>query len=354
MKKGLGRNLNQRIMDNDTVWQSLEHLSDRHPIADFVRTLSSPLGLAPFEFITHQASSLHNNVPCHVDLSKFSLGAFNVSYSVVFEDTTRWLLRIRAPNGLQSPILNSDHGISQATSRMLQSSIDTMRYVKANSLMPVPEIYFYDTTCNNPIGASFIVMEFLEGVPIPYSDIDSENIEQTTKIYKQICLTAYQLLSVRFDQIGGVYMDSSTGVVIGPKFGSDGKAYGPINTTDEYYKTLVNEYWKSAVSSLGANYEVPENWNWKTATKFEREVFTAYLHLQCLSRLDISQLNNDFCLQHHDFHLRNFLVDKELNIVGVIDWDESSTIPVLGFDPLSFCPNRKSDRERCLKYLAEI
>jgi hypothetical protein len=229
-----------------------------------------------------------------------------------------------------------------------------MRYVKANSLMPVPEIYFYDTTCNNPIGASFIVMEFLEGVPIPYSDIDSENIEQTTKIYKQICLTAYQLLSVRFDQIGGVYMDSSTGVVIGPKFGSDGKAYGPINTTDEYYKTLVNEYWKSAVSSLGANYEVPENWNWKTATQFEREVFTAYLHLQCHSRLDISQLNNTFCLQHHDFHLRNFLVDKELNIVGVIDWDESSTIPVLGFDPLSFCPNRKSDRERCLKYLAEI
>jgi len=48
-------------------------------------------------------------------------------------------------------------------------------------------------------------------------------------------------------------------------------------------------------------------------------------------------------------------VDKDLNIILDINWDESSTIPHTGdLTHLSFCPNRASDRKRCLRYLAEI
>src|SRR2546421_3916250 len=64
--------------------------------------------------------------------------------------------------------------------------LDRYYKVHQNSTIPVPEIYFYDLTCNNTLKALFIVMEYLDEVPIPYHpDLNDEYFETT--ILEQIC-----------------------------------------------------------------------------------------------------------------------------------------------------------------------
>lgn len=223
-------------------------------------------------------------------------------------------------------------------------------------MYPYPEVYFYDVNSDNALGAAFIVMDYLDGFPIPYHrdlqfDHNYEILEH--KIVKQICRIAHQLYSMRFKAIGGIYASQDKKVIIGPKSADNGRTTKPFPTAKDYYHALTNDYWNNAVSKfLATSAEISESWTWDSATKLEKELFTANFHLQCLSTLDFSTLNNDFCLQHHDLSLRNILVDKKFNIVGVIDWDEASTIPTTGFDPVLFCP--ADFQEKCWNYYAEI
>ncbi|GME37530.1 Aminoglycoside phosphotransferase [Neofusicoccum parvum] len=43
----------------------------------------------------------------------------------------------------------------------------TMRYVKQHTSFPVPEVLQSDTTFNNPLGAPYILMTYIEGRPLP-------------------------------------------------------------------------------------------------------------------------------------------------------------------------------------------
>jgi hypothetical protein len=233
-------------VDNTDVWKTLDSLSNCDVHHEFIRSFSS-LPPAHLDFITHKASALRHNVPCQIDRSKFSSGGFNISFLLIFQDDTRWILRIRVPNPSQ-PLTAPDMP-SGSVAQMLPSSIDTMRHVKARTTIPIPEVYIYDVTGNNALGAAFIVMEYLDGVPIPYHpDLSYELLEH--KLLKQICRIAYQLYSLRFTSIGGIYASPAGTLIIGPKFANDGKVIKLFSTAKEYYIALTNDYWNTAASTL--------------------------------------------------------------------------------------------------------
>jgi hypothetical protein len=229
------------------------------------------------------------------------------------------------------------------TSRMIESSVITMEYVRNHTTIPVPRVHFHDSRCNNPLKAPFIVMDFVDGVPIPFSDLDAENETQASKIYKQLGQISYQLSKLRFDKIGGISTASNSQPVLGPKFWA-GAQYGPFADTLKYYKSLTTQYWNHAASSIASS-SLPDTWTWQTSSPSEKDLFTAYLHLQCFQLLHSEKLPPQFCLQHPDFKLRNFLVDGE-TVVGLIDWDKCATVPLAGYDPVAFA--REGDEEMCL------
>jgi len=215
-----------------------------------------------------------------------------------------------------------------------------MEYVKNNTTIPLPKVYFCDSSHNNSLGAPFMVMDYIDGVPIPFSDIDLEHLPQVTKLYKPICHISYQLCRLRFNKIGSLYTGSPTDSIhtmeFRPKFRWDGVQYGPFTNVRDYYISLANRYWEDALSSMrGLMKHVPANWTWKDATNAEKHLFTAFPHLESLRLLLRSEhpLATEICLEHHDLKLRNILV-KEETVVGVIDWDECATVPFLGFNPV--------------------
>jgi hypothetical protein len=147
---------------NGRVWRSTAtHIELNEDRRDFLEQLLN-LDSASFDFITKKAAGLRNGIKCQVDRSLTSSGSYNVAFPIKFDDGVCWLLRIRRPRKNESRSTEEE---------LMKSSIATMMYLKDNKRIPVPEVYFSCSNYwDNPLGAPFIVMELIDGIPISHAD----------------------------------------------------------------------------------------------------------------------------------------------------------------------------------------
>lgn len=75
------------------------------------------------------------NIPCSCDSAKQpESGSWNWTIFLLFEDGVEW--------AFLSP--RKDHDISpETTAKLLESQVATMKYIKLNSSIPVPEVFDY-------------------------------------------------------------------------------------------------------------------------------------------------------------------------------------------------------------------
>ena len=45
----------------------------------------------------------------------------------------------------------------------MQSELDTMSFLRENTDIPIPQVFFSDTSATNPVGAPYIFMECIKG-----------------------------------------------------------------------------------------------------------------------------------------------------------------------------------------------
>ena len=116
-----------------------------------------------------------------------------------------------------------------------------------------------------------------------------------------------QLGSVRLPKIGSIFRNSSGGgsFIVGPLIETDS---GPYNTSTEFYKEYPIALGKSLEEGIEGQSEVLE------AFSSLAEGFTA-------------QERDDFGLVNYDLNPNNFLVDREFNVLAVIDWDYVVSAP---------------------------
>jgi aminoglycoside phosphotransferase (APT) family kinase protein len=81
---------------------------------------------------------------------QYSHGKYNLAAEFVFPDTF-CVARIS-----RYPISNNER-------QVMESEIATMKFVAGQTSLPVPEVYAYDTSLDNPFEAPFILMEGVEG-----------------------------------------------------------------------------------------------------------------------------------------------------------------------------------------------
>ena len=86
--------------------------------------------------LCRQASELREKQSCSCDRSQIPMsGSFNWAIYLCFKDGEQWVLRSpRLDDGIKSP---------KANARLLASEAATLRFLKANSRIPVPEIHSY-------------------------------------------------------------------------------------------------------------------------------------------------------------------------------------------------------------------
>jgi hypothetical protein len=139
-------------------------------------------------------------------------GSFHVTHVVELE-TIKLVIRV--------PCTGWCGGMTPTAKDALDSQVATMRLIRNKTNIPVPEIFAYDTTANNEIGAPYICMSFIPGKRVSeiwFKDPTSGALsreEFRLRILTDMAQTMTQFSSLTFDKIGSIMEDGSGSMVIG-------------------------------------------------------------------------------------------------------------------------------------------
>ena len=263
------------------------------------------------------------DIPCLIDPSIYQIGWFNIVLELLFEDQVCWIARIRLPNtGAHSPSL------PELEKEVLKSEVDTIKYVKAHTTIPVPEVYDYNFNTNlsdNPIGAPYMLMKALEGRPLGAGFRKQIPPQHQEKVLSRVADYWIQLSQLRFPKIGRLEevgcRDGSMKYEVKTLIHAPGCQWpsesGPFSTSIDYFFTTRQLDYRECLRK----------------DPFDSDGgFTAWLRLQTA----IAMVNPDFShgpfpLYHPDMRLANILFDEDYNVTGVIDWSYVQPAPIEAF-----------------------
>ncbi|KAH6886251.1 kinase-like domain-containing protein [Thelonectria olida] len=237
-------------------------------------------------------------------------GSFNIVH-IVELDTITLVIRV--------PVTGWGGEMTPAVKDAMDSQVATMRLVRNKTKIPVPEIYAYDTSAENKIGAPYICMSFIPGKTVSevwFEDPDSGTLtreELRLRILTSLAQTMAKFSGLTFDKIGSIREDASGSTVIGP-------VLDYIQQKDETYHVTASGPFDSTSAYLTATYvEDSVDDEFGRGARMVLDVAMA-----CLP-MDGSPPG--FVLCAPDFNSQNIMADDEGNITALIDWDFAQTMP---------------------------
>ncbi|KAJ7076102.1 kinase-like domain-containing protein [Mycena belliarum] len=226
------------------------------------------------------------------------------------------------------------------TSWRTNSEVATMKYIKENTTIPVPEVYLHDDDVSGEVGGSWMVAEY-----IPHRDASlyyrwpRMSRSQKEDACKAIAKIWHELLSLRFDAVGSLRIDEAGKIAMGPMavpscWASWEKPIypafedcGPFSTTREWLLSLAKQdiQIKDTID--------PES----DAGKRSKQLMQAAINKISRSPLLSSDPRTELpiTLVHVDLCASNILVspDDPTIITAVIDWEGACTTPLWAARP---------------------
>ena len=143
-------------------WTQPEHFPDYWALKHFIIRLVNE---ERFKVLEAHASSLKDNVPCHVILDSVIAGGKHLALKVEFEDGIIWIARIIFPQCEQTKnhecIGGYQPGNLDDRIAEMESEIATLQYVRAMTSVPVPEVFGYDLNPGDSVGGPYMLMEMI-------------------------------------------------------------------------------------------------------------------------------------------------------------------------------------------------
>lgn len=256
-------------------------------------------------------------------------GSYHILFPLEFTDGLRWIIKV--------PVTGYRGRFDEISARALRSEALTMRFLKRETTIPIPEIYSFDASIDNELNCPYILMEFIHGVSLceswfkPCSSLVS--IEQfRANVLKDVAAAMVQLNKFRYNQSGSLNFDDHCNVTgIGPAKVVDGPAHlksllnddgiysgfffqnGPFEDPRLCFLSALERHAKPKISQLDVKFS---------------------LGITALLRLFISWVPFDrdtedpgFVLKHPDLDAQNVLVSEEGYLRGIIDWDGVAAVP---------------------------
>ena len=249
-------------------------------------------------------------MPCTITPTKFASGGMNVLLEAVFEDNQIWICRIG--------YLQSKYG-AKFLEKMIDTTVTAMRYVSKHTTIKVPEVYAYEGNIKtSPIGAVYMLLEPVSGISstdmlnMPDFQLDKKRIDA------QVASIMTQMSSLTFPAIGWLY-ETTNGIQVGPIFDLSGTPHGPFTTSADYF------CWRA--KQAPAEQQI---WKAQSTDAALKSDFLCWLFEQAAPLLT-ERNDGPFPLMHPDLGGSQLLMDMDYNINGVIDWDETCTVPWLEF-----------------------
>ncbi|KAJ5667808.1 Aminoglycoside phosphotransferase [Penicillium maclennaniae] len=311
--------------------------------------------------LCRHASTLRQGIPCTCDPNQRpASGAFNWAVFISFEDGVRWVFR--------SPHHRTFMPMEMAV-KLLASEAATLRYIRAQSDIPIPMVYDYCVSSDNDIGVPYILMSEAPGKPLsnvwrsadsPEHDLETIN---KAKILSQLGSITWKLSQLRFDKIGSLFEEDGTfdikeclsrGHIFDRRYLLD-IPRGPFNSEAEFYDSLISAFSEHAenlqlshhcfVAPVPSRDDYPSRKQYMSAVDLWNDFVTVgdktessdnrldYIIAgdalrDIIQKLDLSAFNHEtFPLHHPDISVNNIFVDDDYNITCLIDWAFTSSVP---------------------------
>lgn len=298
-------------------WAGFGHLdvdSDQHEL------MQNLLSTAKFEYLesqatiarTRQQKGLPSTLTCSIDSSRFTWGFNNIVFEVAFSDGIYWITRVQ-----HAPADLDDNEGYVAT----MSEISTMNFIRSRTTIPVPQVFDYSLSPENPFGYPYMLAEYLPGHPCDNILAKTVPPKYRSKVAEQLANVFFELQKLTFGRIGRIWMRDDAELDIIPPVTPNGSTR-PLDTSLEFFYAKRETENREIVQSAH-----PNDPDWLTACWVLR---IALGHMIVDDRV-----RGPFPLCHLDLHHGNLLFDHEFNLTGVLDWSNAQTAPM---ERLAVCP----------------
>ncbi|KAF2086877.1 kinase-like protein [Saccharata proteae CBS 121410] len=274
-------------------------------------------------------------------LEKIAEGGFNRVFEITMHDGFQMLARLPYPSTVPKRLA-------------VASEVATMDLVRSHGI-PVPKIYSYSHSSDNPVGAEYIIMEKVRGKPAGEIWYDlSEN--ERLKLLSQVVDIEARLFAIDLPASGSIYYlrdlpDKASGIPIPGKDHSEQFCLGPDASNwfwDEERSLLDIDRGPlkdpGDVMSAGAKKELewvhkygkprfPLDRIYRESTGYQKSRPEEHLkHLEDYLRIASHVVPKDRWLhkptiRHPDLQPNNLLVTDKLEIAGLIDWQHCNVLP---------------------------
>lgn len=320
-------NINMRMEYDDVAWEKSDNIFDA-----FKNKVTSPDVLRQ---VTEFTASHRGGSARPVDRARIAdLGAFNLCFRMTFEDGFSSLLRFPCPGRIMFP------------EEKVRKEVAVMRFLRQNTKIPVPEVIAYSTRGDDsPAGLGpFILMEYVTNAsnlatqlrapgykrgdrPILNPHIEDTKLEF---FYSKVADILLELSKPSFDKIGSLTgnatswsiddrpltMNMNELVQLG-NFPRSKLPSSTFDTASSYYQTLAETHFMHRATQRN------------DAVESEKDGFRKYVarrlfcKLASASRLGDSNTSDSgpFKLFCDDLRPTNILLDENMKIVAVIDWE---------------------------------
>lgn len=171
-------------------------------------------GLFDLDALLALASHLRDGIPCTAKKNKKpSAGCLNWVVFLTFADGVQWVFR--------SPKFDAQLS-DEAMEKQIASEVATMKYLKNNTVVPVPEVCSFSPTTDNVVGVPYILMSKIPGHALDehrwfkklakLQGLKKKRItdKNRQKVMYQLGAMFSGLAEHRFDSIGSLFEDRTS------------------------------------------------------------------------------------------------------------------------------------------------
>ncbi|PKK51859.1 hypothetical protein CI102_5872 [Trichoderma harzianum] len=271
------------------------------------------------------ASRLNGGTNCKIEHSSkvgpsALMGSANYHACIRFQDgSPSWLLRVPRVTScaVGLPITLADY--------LIASEYATLKFLEATSV-PAPRAFSYGVCSNGTdhgVGVAFLLMEELPGRPWAGEGVAGTMAtdEEKVRIWSELADILAELERHPFPKAGSLCFQSSNvevSAVASDRFGVL-TPYGPFHNSTAYYTAFAEQYLELIADG-------------QLYTEFPVDAYLVYRFLkdnvsQIAEQGGETKSPEKFFLKHVDDKGDHLLVDDDLHITGIIDWQMARVVP---------------------------
>ena len=260
-------------------------------------------------------------------LPQITCGSFNAIFKIKFIDGARWVLKV--------PAIGHQQCWDAPASEALTSEALTMRLIKRETTIPVPEVFAFDASLENELGCPFILMEHVRGKAL-HGVWWSQSVSQArreqfrVRALHDIAEAMTQLNALTFNQGGSLLFDDKGNV-------SGMRSLNMLDLETQYAKLRSPDYDDSLAFCQIGPFSDPKSHLLSLLDtnegKSERSTVMqgACKLLRLFIEWSIMRTENGrekpFVLAHPDLDSQNIFVDDDGSLTGIIDFDWIAAVP---------------------------